>query len=210
MELWHSWPKLSLHGKTVLLGWLEGFRNRFQKFPGVTSILVRSVLVDAQTATIEAMKVFLSYGSAADQVTALRLQALAAVNGLTVYVPPAHTRPGTANVLDPEVRRKLAQADVILGVVGVGFTEACKQELNVGFAQHKNPLVMCYPAFEPLLRTYFGANLVVINPADPTPAEASVVQHLKAVDAKQKEQKALVALGTLAIGLLIFALATHD
>ncbi len=38
------------------------------------------------------MKVFISYGAAADQVTALRLQALGAVNGLTVYVPPAHTR----------------------------------------------------------------------------------------------------------------------
>ena len=40
----------------------------------------------------DAMKVFISYGSAADQVTALRLQALGAVNGLTVYVPPAYTR----------------------------------------------------------------------------------------------------------------------
>jgi hypothetical protein len=38
------------------------------------------------------MKVFISYGDVADQVTALRLQALAAVNGLTVFVPPAHTR----------------------------------------------------------------------------------------------------------------------
>jgi hypothetical protein len=35
------------------------------------------------------MKVFISYGDASDQVTALRLQALGAVNGLTVYVPPA-------------------------------------------------------------------------------------------------------------------------
>ena len=35
------------------------------------------------------MKVFISYGSPADQVTALRLQALDAVKGLTVYVPPA-------------------------------------------------------------------------------------------------------------------------
>jgi hypothetical protein len=35
------------------------------------------------------MKVFISYGDASDQVTALGLQALGAVNGLTVYVPPA-------------------------------------------------------------------------------------------------------------------------
>lgn len=32
------------------------------------------------------MKVFISYGGVADQVTALRLRALAAVNGLSVFV----------------------------------------------------------------------------------------------------------------------------
>jgi hypothetical protein len=48
------------------------------------------------------MKVFISYGAAADQVTALRLQALGAVNGLTVYVPPAYTRQGLAAIPDPK------------------------------------------------------------------------------------------------------------
>ena len=51
------------------------------------------------------MKVFISYGDAADQVTALRLQALGAVNGLTVYVPPAYTR-HTPTSLDPEASRE--------------------------------------------------------------------------------------------------------
>ena len=64
------------------------------------------------------MNVFISYGSAADQVTALRLQALGAVNGLTIYVPPAHTRQASAVLLDPESAQKLNEADVILGVVG--------------------------------------------------------------------------------------------
>jgi hypothetical protein len=53
------------------------------------------------------MKVFISYGGAADQVTALRLQALGAVNGLTVYVPPAHTRQGLPTLLDLEAAQKL-------------------------------------------------------------------------------------------------------
>ena len=35
------------------------------------------------------LKVYISYGTVQDQVTALRLQALAAVNGLSAYVPPA-------------------------------------------------------------------------------------------------------------------------
>ena len=79
------------------------------------------------------MKVFISYG-AADQVTALRLQALGAVNGLTVYVPPAHARQGLATLLDPDAAQKLNEAEVVLGVVGSGLSEACRQETNGGMA----------------------------------------------------------------------------
>jgi len=64
------------------------------------------------------MKVFISYGDAADQVTALRLQALGAVNGLTVYVPPDYTRQGVAPIPDPDANQKLHEAEVVLGVVG--------------------------------------------------------------------------------------------
>ena len=62
------------------------------------------------------MKVFISYGNAADQVTALRLQALGA--------------------------QKLNEAEVVLGVVGARLTEACRQELNTGLALRKNMIVM--------------------------------------------------------------------
>jgi len=62
------------------------------------------------------MKVFISCGNVADQVTALRLQALAAVNGLTVFVPPAFTRQGPATQ-DEDVFEKLKQADVVLGLI---------------------------------------------------------------------------------------------
>lgn len=61
------------------------------------------------------MKVFISYGSATDQVTALRLQALAAVNGLKAYVPPADTRMVAPSAMAPESRQKLSDTDVILG-----------------------------------------------------------------------------------------------
>src|SRR6266851_480634 len=108
------------------------------------------------------MKVFISYGDVADQVTALRLQALAAVNGLTVYVPPAHTRHGAPTFLDPEAGQKLNQAEVVFGVVGAGLTEACRQELNTGMALRKNMIVMSDPLFAPQLQPHFGSNLVVI------------------------------------------------
>ena len=78
------------------------------------------------------MKVFISYGNTDDQVTALRLQALAAVNGLTVYVPPAWTRQGTSALIDPESAARLHDAEILLGVVRRGLTEACQHELNAG------------------------------------------------------------------------------
>jgi hypothetical protein len=150
------------------------------------------------------MKVFISYGGAADQVTALRLQALAAVNGLTVYVPPAYTRQVGQTMIDPQASQKLAESDVVLAVIGAGLTESCRQELNRSFALRKTAIVMCHPLFAPQLQV-FVSDLIVIDPANPDVAELEIVQHLKAVDAEQTTKKAILALGTLALGLLIFA-----
>lgn len=151
------------------------------------------------------MKVFLSYGGTADQVTALRLQALAAVNGLTVYVPPAYTRQSSAVLLDPEIARRMNDSDIVLGVIGSGLSEACRQELNTGLALQKTTIVMADPDSAVQLRPYFGPNLIVIDPANPEHAEMGIVQHLKSVDVEQDTKKALLALGTIALGLLIFA-----
>jgi hypothetical protein len=153
------------------------------------------------------MQVFISYGNADDQVTALRLQALGAVNGLTVYVPPVHTR--QVALLDPEASQKLHRAEVVLGVVGAGITEACRQELNTGLALHKNMIVMVDPEFAHL-QSYFGSNLVIVDPANPDQAEHGIVQYLKAVDAQQTVKTALLAMGTLALGLLLLAPADRS
>ena len=152
------------------------------------------------------MKVFISYGSIADQVTALRLQALGAVNGLTVYVPPAYTRQSFPAVPELETREKLNDADVILGVLGgTGLTDACTQELNTGIALQKKTIIMSDPLLALQLQPHFGSNLVVIDPANPDQAETGIVRYLKTVDAEKNVKNALLALGTLALGLLIFA-----
>lgn len=154
------------------------------------------------------MQVFISYGDVADQVTALRLQALGAVNGLTVYVPPIHTRQGVPTLLDPDASQKLTRAEVVLGVIGSGLTEACRQELNTALALHKNMIVMVHPEFAQL-QSYFGSNLVVVDPANPDQAEHGIVQYLKALNAQQTA-KALLAMGTLALGLLLLAPADRS
>jgi len=155
------------------------------------------------------MKIFISYGGAADQVTALRLQALASVNGLTVYVPPAHTRRGNGFSVDAEGEQKLKEADVVLGVVGTSITEACRNEFNLAITLGKQMIVMAYPRFAEELQTYLGPRVVVIDPAQPGDAEVNIVRHLKSLNVQKTTNTALVALGTLALGLLLFAAASE-
>jgi hypothetical protein len=68
-------------------------------------------------------------------------------------------------------------------------------------------LVMASPQSASLLQESFPSNLVVIDPANPEQTEREIVQHLRAVNAEKNAQRALVALGTLAFGLLMFAAA---
>ena len=63
---------------------------------------------------------------------------------------------------------------------------------------------MADPLVAPQLQPYF-ANLIVVDPAKPDLAELAIVQHLKTIDGQHNAKKALIALGTLALGLLIFA-----
>ncbi len=156
------------------------------------------------------MKVFISYGSTSDQVTALRLQALGAVNGLTIYVPPAFTREGIPQVLTQEANQKLQDAEVVLGIIGASLSAACSQELEVARTSRKNLVVMTYPPSAPQLEPFFGSNLVVIDPANPGAAEAGIMEYLKTVNAQKAAKNALLALGTLALGLLILTATNRD
>jgi len=154
------------------------------------------------------MNVFVSYGSVADQVTALRLQALGAVNGLTLYVPPAYTRGGALRAngkLDAEAAENLRGADIVFGIVSAGISDACREELNTSRKLSKPSIVMADPQDAAQLELQIRGNLVVIDPANPDQTELAIVQHLKSLDAGERATNALIALGTLALGLLILA-----
>jgi hypothetical protein len=154
------------------------------------------------------LKVFISYGHPADQITALRLQALGAVNGLTIFVPPVFTR-SFNGMFDSDSGQKLLEADVVLGVVGEGLTDGCRQELNIGLANHKKMIVMASPVFAQQLHGVFGANLVVMDPTNPIAAETGIMAHLKelGLDSNQSAAKALLALGILTLGLVFLSRA---
>lgn len=154
------------------------------------------------------MKVFISYGSVADQVTALRLQTLGAVHGFTVFVPPAYTRQPSYVSVDPESQQKLIDADVLLGIVDTYISDTCAQELNTGRSLGKPAIIMTGLAAAAQLVPAFGQSVVVIDPINPDKTELSVVQHLKALNAGQQAKKTLIAMGTLALGLIIVGLVS--
>ena len=155
------------------------------------------------------MRVFVSYGSSADQVTALRLQALAAVNGLAAYVPPAQTRRPFAGLND-EVIASLRESEVVLGVAASTLSEPCRLELNEGIALGKHTIVMAGPGLFRSLHPDLSGNLLLIDPSQPERAEQEIVQYLKSIETSEKTKKALLALGTVALGLLLFAPAGQD
>jgi hypothetical protein len=152
------------------------------------------------------MKVFISYGNAADQVTALRLQALGGASGLTVFVPPAYTRAPSQVLVEPEIQQRLSDADVVLGFIGsLGISRACNDELGIGRALGKNMIVMAHPPFDAVLEPSFGQSIVQIDPANPHESERFIVQHLNKLSASQNAKLALLALSTLALGLILLA-----
>ncbi len=127
------------------------------------------------------------------------------MNGLTVYVPPAHTRTTTAASLDPQSEASLRAAQVVLGVITSEMSETCRQALNTAKALGRSTIVMAEPVVASQLEPFFPGNILAINPADPAQAESGIVQFLKKTELEQSAQTALIALGTLALGLLIFA-----
>lgn len=50
----------------------------------------------------------------------------------------------------------------------------------------------------------------MIKAISPDHSEHGIVERLRAIDAKQNAKNALLALGTLALGLLLFAPADHS
>jgi hypothetical protein len=97
------------------------------------------------------------------------------------------------------------EADVILGVVGMEISDACWQELRASRESQRPTIVMAGPRVAPQLQPFFGSDLIAVDPERPDLAELAIVRHLKNVEAGQPAKKALIALGAVALGLLILA-----
>ncbi|HEV2341021.1 MAG TPA: hypothetical protein VGS15_04395 [Candidatus Acidoferrales bacterium] len=147
------------------------------------------------------MKTFVSYSTAQDHIIALRLQTLAAVSGMTVYVPPATTRQTWNGVLLPEIQKQLQESDMVLAVITHNPSQSAVNEMNTA-VKLKRTLIPIVGENVPLeYYSSFNPHFVV-DTKDPSITEAKIVQFLGA----KKQQEAATAgivLGTLALALLL-------
>lgn len=153
---------------------------------------------------VKAMKVFISYSTASDQIVALRLQTLAAVYGLTIYVPPATTRQTPNPAISADVQQKLQESDVVLAVMMHNPAAAAVSEMNWALATGK----LLIPIVSPFIPHEHYARFqphFLVNPSDPSQTEGAIVRFLAEKQQAEQTKTALLALATLALGLFLFS-----
>lgn len=150
------------------------------------------------------MKVFISYSTALDQIIALRLQTMAAVYGMTLYVPPATTRSAVAPTLVPEVLKQLNDSDVVLAVITHQPAPSALSEMNWTLAAQEKLLIPIVGAGVPVQYYAHFPRYFVVNPADPSQVEQEIVKFLAERQQAKAGRFGLLALATLAVALLLF------
>jgi hypothetical protein len=160
------------------------------------------------------MKVFVSYSTAVDQIIALRLQTMAAVYGVTSYVPPATVRSQSLSQpyleLSPEVQKNLEDSDVVLAVITHQPVPSAIAEMNWAVTQRKLLIPIVGPGVPPQYYAQFGPVFVANNPADPSDTIRKIVQFLQQWQQTQSAKNALVALATLTVTLLLLGAVSSD
>jgi hypothetical protein len=151
---------------------------------------------------------FISYSTQLDQIIALRLQTMAAVYGIRSYVPPADTRQVTFGELRHDVLTQLQQSDVVLAIITHAPTGSAIQEMDWALKQGVLlPIigVGVPPQFYSHFPQYF-----LVDPSDPSNAERGIVNFLAQKQRDEASRKALLALATLGVSLLVLGALTAD
>jgi hypothetical protein len=155
------------------------------------------------------MKTFISYSTALDQIIALRLQTMAAVYGISSYVPPATTRQLDSSSLSPEVRQHLHESEVVLGIITHNPVAGAVSEMNWAVAEQKLLIPIISRNVSPEYYSQFQP-FFVVDPADPSQAEHQIVKFLAEKQQARTANGALVALATLSVALLVLAAVGSD
>lgn len=148
------------------------------------------------------VRVFISYSTALDQIIALRLQTVAAVYGMTVYVPPASTRRSDTPQLPEEVIDQLKHADVVLAVITQQPAQSTVSEMNLALGFRRLLIPIVSPGVPPQFYAEFKPHFVV-NPADPSTTEQEIVSYLANKQQAEAGKTAIFALAIFAVALLL-------
>lgn len=154
------------------------------------------------------MNVFISYSTVIDQIIALRLQTMAAVYGMRVYVPPATTRQPTAVGVWPEVQKALNESKLVLAVITQIPVPSAISEMDFALQSKKLLIPIVTPNVPAEIYSAFPRHFLV-NLQDPSQTEGEIVRFLAEQHTTERVETggtiAVVALATLAIALLLFA-----
>jgi len=148
------------------------------------------------------MRAFISYSTALDQIIALRLQTMAAVYGMTIYVPPATTRTDPTGLLSADVKEQLRQSDLVLAVITHSPSPSALAEINTAMALSRLLIPIVGPGVP---SEYYGnfPKYFLVDANDPSKAEQEIVQFLAGKQQEEAARTAVLALTTLAVALLL-------
>jgi hypothetical protein len=155
------------------------------------------------------MKAFISYSTTLDQIIALRLQTMAAVYGITSYVPAATTRQSDSSYLTSDVRQHLQESDVVLAIVTHNPSASAISEMNWSVAQGKLLIPIISPGVSPEYYSNFQP-FFVVDPVDPSQAEQQIARYLAQKQQAQTANGALIGLATLSVALLVLGAVSSD
>lgn len=149
-----------------------------------------------------AFKVFLSYGSDADeQLAAWRLQTLATTYGMHVSVP---SRNEAGKAVSPQDRRAIEQSDCVLAIITGNVGSAVAGELNYALSRGKLivPVVQEGIALSPPLSKL---PVFQFSPWNIGHVELEVVEFLKRQKLSKENLQAMAAFVLAGLGVFLMA-----
>ena len=158
-----------------------------------------------------AFKVFLSYSTDPDeQVVVWRLQTLAAVHGIQVYVPYRLGRTSFRSAaklqLSQEVTNAINTADCVMAIITSRMAPVVQQELSYALGKGKLviPIVQAGVGDGSLLSMF--PQVFLYSPAANTgEVESQVIKFLKQRKLSKEKQQAIAALVTVGLGMLLLS-----
>lgn len=148
------------------------------------------------------IRVFISYGSDDDFVTALRVQAVAVSEGLDAIVPPRATRALGTYQHFHEI--DVSSSHVVLGIAMYGTTDQMKWELQRA-ADENNVIILTSPAVGQDLSLQYPAGTILLNSARGAETEALISKAVDSTTLDEAGKRSLLGMILMAAGIHLMA-----